>query len=80
MRPCVRPRDAAVVAAGSYGKLSRQALAAPAIWVPVAWMSAMAAIAACYKRHRFPPVVIAHVVWLYLCFLLSLRAMEKLLT
>ncbi len=26
-----------------------------------------------YKRHRFPPQIIAHVVWLYVWFNLSLR-------
>ena len=32
-----------------------------------------------YKRHRFAPAVIAHAVWLYLRFSLSLRAVEELL-
>ena len=32
-----------------------------------------------YKRHRFPPAVIAHAVWLYLRFSLSLRAVEEML-
>ena len=31
------------------------------------------------KRHRFPPAIIAHAVWLYLRFSLSLRAVEELL-
>lgn len=31
-----------------------------------------------YKRHRFPPALIAHAVWLYLRFSLSLRAVEEL--
>lgn len=35
--------------------------------------------APCYKRHRFPPALIAHAVWLYLRFSLSLRAVEELL-
>jgi transposase-like protein len=26
-----------------------------------------------YRRHRFPPVVIKHAVWLYLRFTLSYR-------
>jgi transposase-like protein len=30
-----------------------------------------------YKRHRFPPVVIAHAVWLYFRFPLSLRLVEE---
>lgn len=34
---------------------------------------------ACYRRHRFPPAIIAHAVWLYLRFSLSLRAVEELL-
>ena len=32
-----------------------------------------------YRRHRFPPDVIAHAVWLYLRFPLSLRMVEDLL-
>ena len=32
-----------------------------------------------YKRHRFPPAIIAHAVWLYLRFSLSLRAVEEML-
>lgn len=32
-----------------------------------------------YKRHRFPAEVIAHAVWLYLRFPLSLRHVEDLL-
>jgi putative transposase len=32
-----------------------------------------------YRRHRFPPVVIHHVVWLYLRFTLSYRDVEDLL-
>src|ERR1700755_621501 len=32
-----------------------------------------------YRRHRFPPVVIQHAVWLYLCFTLSYRDVEDLL-
>ena len=32
-----------------------------------------------YKRHRFPPEVTRHVVWLYFRFTLSLRDVEKLL-
>lgn len=32
-----------------------------------------------YKRHRFPPAVIAHAVWLYFRFPLSLRLVEELL-
>ena len=33
-----------------------------------------------YRRHRFPPVVIQHAVWLYLRFTLSYRDVEDLLT
>jgi transposase-like protein len=33
----------------------------------------------CYKRHRFPPEVIAHAVWLYFRFALSYRDVEELL-
>ena len=32
-----------------------------------------------YKRHRFPPQIIAHAVWLYLRFPLSLRLVEEML-
>jgi putative transposase len=32
-----------------------------------------------YKHHRFPPEIIAHGVWLYLRFGLSLRAVEEML-
>ncbi|MDQ0134132.1 putative transposase [Neorhizobium galegae] len=30
-----------------------------------------------YKRHRFPPSVISHAVWLYFRFPLSLRLIEE---
>ncbi|MBA8841019.1 IS6 family transposase [Ochrobactrum sp. RH2CCR150] len=33
----------------------------------------------CYKRHRFPPKIIAHAVWLYFRFPLSLRLVEEML-
>ena len=33
-----------------------------------------------YKRHRFPPAVIAHAVWLYFRFPLSLRLVEEMLS
>jgi len=32
-----------------------------------------------YKRHRFPPEIIAHAVWLYAVFNLSLRSVEEML-
>ena len=32
-----------------------------------------------YRRHRFPPAVIQHAVWLYLRFTLSDRDVEELL-
>ena len=32
-----------------------------------------------YRRHRFPPVIIQHSVWLYLRFTLSYRDVEELL-
>ena len=32
-----------------------------------------------YKRHRFPPSLIAHAVWLYFRFPLSLRLIEEML-
>ena len=32
-----------------------------------------------YKRHRFPPEIIAHTVWLYFRFPLSLRLVEEML-
>ena len=34
---------------------------------------------ASYKRHRFPPQIIAHAVWLYFRFPLSLRFVEEML-
>ena len=33
----------------------------------------------CFKRHRFPPDVIRHAVWLYFRFTLSFRDVEELL-
>ena len=33
----------------------------------------------CYKRHRYPSQIIAHAVWLYFRFPLSLRLVEELL-
>ena len=33
----------------------------------------------CYKRHRFPPEIIAHAIWLYFRFALSYRDVEELL-
>jgi len=32
-----------------------------------------------YRRHRFPPTVIQHAIWLYLRFTLSYRDVEDLL-
>ena len=32
-----------------------------------------------YNRHRFPPQIIAHVVWLYVRFNLSLREVEEMM-
>lgn len=32
-----------------------------------------------YKRHRFPATIIAHAVWLYYRFPLSLRLVEEML-
>jgi transposase-like protein len=32
-----------------------------------------------YRRHRFPPVIIQHAVWLYVRFTLSCRDVEELL-
>src|SRR5690242_260399 len=32
-----------------------------------------------YRRHRFPPQVIQHAIWLYLRFTLSYRDVEELL-
>ena len=34
----------------------------------------------CYRRHRFPPEIIQHAIWLYLRFTLSYRDVEELLT
>ena len=35
--------------------------------------------ALCYRRHRFPPEIIQHAIWLYLRFTLSYRDVEELL-
>ena len=32
-----------------------------------------------YRRHRFPPEIIQHTIWLYLRFTLSYRDVEELL-
>ena len=32
-----------------------------------------------YRRHRFPPKIIQHAIWLYLRFTLSYRDVEELL-
>jgi putative transposase len=32
-----------------------------------------------YKRHRFPPAIVAHAVWLKFRFPLSLRPIEEML-
>jgi hypothetical protein len=32
-----------------------------------------------YARHQYPPPVIQHAVWLYLCFTVSFRDVEDLL-
>ncbi len=37
------------------------------------------AAALTYKRHRFPPAIIAHAVWRYFRFALSYRDVEELL-
>jgi putative transposase len=31
-----------------------------------------------YRRHRFPPAIIQHAVWVYLRFTLSYRDVEEL--
>ena len=33
----------------------------------------------CYRRHRFPPEIIQHAIWLYVRFALSYRDVEELL-
>jgi putative transposase len=40
-------------------------------------ISAMAQLS--YRRHRFPPEIIQHAIWLYLRFTLSYRDVEELL-
>ena len=42
-------------------------------------MSGMNQPSISYKNHRFPPQVIAHAVWLYFRFPLSLRLVEEML-
>src|SRR5215472_7346331 len=36
-------------------------------------------VSLCYRRHRFPPEIIQHAVWVYLRFTLSYRDVEELL-
>ena len=38
----------------------------------------MTLLSVSYKRHRFPPAIIAHAVWLYFRFPLSLRLVEEM--
>jgi putative transposase len=38
-----------------------------------------AALAHCYKNHRFPTEIISHAVWPYFRFCLSFRDVEELL-
>lgn len=45
----------------------------------IASMGAKMAKGLSFKRHRFPPAVIRHAVWLYLRFTLSLRDVEEML-
>ncbi len=45
----------------------------------VSWSADMIQSTTSYKRHRFPPAVIAHAVWLYFRFPLSLRLVEEML-
>ena len=33
----------------------------------------------CFKRHRFPPEIIKHAIWLYARFTLSFRDVEEML-
>ena len=33
----------------------------------------------CYRRHRFPPEIFQHAIWVYLRFTLSYRDVEELL-
>jgi len=42
-------------------------------------MAVMIQTTVSYKRHRFPPAVIAHAVWLYFRFPLSPRLLEEML-
>ncbi len=39
----------------------------------------MKTVSASYRRHRFPSEIIAHAVWLYYRFPLSLRMIEEML-
>jgi len=32
----------------------------------------------CYRRHRLPPAIIQHAIWLYVHFTLSYRDVEEL--
>src|SRR5580700_9508892 len=50
-----------------------------AYWTRAASAQAAGMATISYRRHRFPPVVIQHAVWLYLRFTLSYRDIEDLL-
>ncbi len=45
----------------------------------ILWRMNEQASAPNYKRHRFPPEISAHTVWLYFRFALSYRDVEELL-
>jgi transposase-like protein len=46
---------------------------------PAAYRVACSMTPLCYRRHRFPPEIIQHAIWLYLRFTLSYRDVEELL-
>jgi hypothetical protein len=43
------------------------------------WGNLLAWVSSSYRRHRFPPPIIQHAIWLYLRFTLSYRDVKELL-
>ena len=48
-------------------------------WEPAAYRVEVSMSPLCYRRHRFPPEIIQHTIWLYLRFTPSYRDVEELL-
>ena len=48
-------------------------------WEPAAYRVEVSMSPLCYRRHRFPPEIIQHTIWLHLRFTPSYRDVEELL-